>query len=449
MNQTILIRNIRYLMVDEDPIRLSEPTDILIQGDRFSRIEPGILAPEADVVDGSDRYLLPGLIQTHVHLCQTLFRSLADDVPLLMWLNQTILPMESCHSYQSLYWSSILGLAELIDSGTTTIVDMATNHHTDAVFQAMADMGIRGYSGKMMMDMARNPRAAGLVSETETALDESLELMKQWHDYQNGRLQYILNPRFAVTCSRSMLKSIGEFADHHQLMIHTHASENTGEIELIRQETGMENVEYLGNLGLLNSSLLLAHCIWLDDKEFDLIRQSGTTVLHCPSSNLKLGSGIAQVVRMMKMGIPVTLGADGAACSNTLSIWNEIRSAALLQKVKLGPDAIRADDLLRMVTAIPARSLHRDHQIGRIVVGLKADAVILNPQAGFSMQPFAEERIASYLVYSADPRQVESVLIDGVFRKRDFKLMMPCSYDHLISQVRQQLQDVQRRCQLL
>lgn len=445
----ILIKNIKYLHLDDDRINLSGPVDVLIFQDRFYRIESAITDPEAEVVDGSGRYLLPGLIQTHVHLCQTIFRSQADDVPLLTWLNQTILPMESCHSFDSLYWSSIQGLAELIDSGTTTIVDMATNHHTEAVFQAMADMGIRGYSGKMMMDMARNPRAAGLVSETEAALEESLQLMRQWHDYQDGRLNYILNPRFAVTCSRSMLISIGEFAAQHQLFVHTHASENTGEVDLIRQETGMVNVEYLDSVGLLNPSLLLAHCIWLNENEFRRLQQSGTTVLHCPSSNLKLGSGIAQVVKMLEMGIPVTLGADGAACSNTLSVWNEMRLAALLQKVNHGPDAIHADQIVKMVTTIPAKSLNREHEIGNIRIGMKADAIILNPQSALSMQPFSEDRLSSYLAYSAGPQQVESVLINGKFCKRDFKLIMPYTEEQIITRVIQELKDVQRRSKSL
>ena len=244
------------------------------------------------VFDYSDFTLIPGFVQTHVHLCQTLFRGLADDLELLDWLQNRIFPFENSHTYQSLKSSAQIGLYELQAGGTTTILDMGTINHHEAVFEQLGYSGMRAYSGKCMVD--ENDLLPIFKETKDDSLKKSYDLAKEFHRTENGRLNYAFAPRFVLSCSEEMLKETYEMMfDFPGTLYHTHSSENKGEIAAVKSKTGMENIEYFNSIGVLGERTVLAHGIHVNDKEIEILKSTKTRIAHCPSANLKLASGIA------------------------------------------------------------------------------------------------------------------------------------------------------------
>ncbi len=392
--------------------------DLLIEGDRIVSI--GESGKSADVViDASDFVVLPGFIQTHIHLCQTLFRGSADDLALIDWLKKRVWPMEAAHTRESIAASARLGIAELIKGGTTCALTMETVSHTAEVFRAVEESGFRATVGKCMMDKGDEVPEA-LQEVTRDSIDESIELLEEWHGREEGRIRYCFAPRFAVSCTRELLEHVGRLAKERGVMIHTHASENRTECEIVETETGMRNVAYLNEVGLTGNHVVLAHCVHLEDDEVSILRETSTNVSHCPSSNLKLGSGIAPIKKLLENGVSVSLGADGAACNNRLDMFTEMRTATLLQKGLHGPEVLPARRALRMATVDGARALGLDDQIGSLEVGKKADVVLLNLKA-LHNSPRPED-VVSTVVYSATPADVHAVLVDGQFLMKEGRL---------------------------
>jgi len=371
------------------------------------------------VIDAAGCAVIPGFVQTHIHLCQTIFRGAADDLALIDWLKQRVWPMEAAHSAASIKASARLGIAELIKGGTTCALTMETVNHTEEVFKVVEESGFRATVGKCMMDKGDEvPRA--LQEQTANSIDESLELLEEWHGKANGRIRYCFAPRFAVSCTRELLEKVARLARVRGVMIHTHASENTTECEMVEQETGLRNITYLDSLGLTGRHVALAHCVHLSDDEIETLKTTQTNVAHCPSSNLKLGSGIAPIVKLLEQGVSVSLGADGAACNNRLDMFTEMRTAALLQKALHGPEVLPASRALRMATIDGARALGLDAEIGSIEAGKRADLALVRLDR-LHATPVAD--VVSALVYSAQPDDVEAVLIEGEFVLRDGKLL--------------------------
>jgi 5-methylthioadenosine/S-adenosylhomocysteine deaminase len=371
-----------------------------------------------EVIDGRDRILMPGFVQTHIHLCQTLFRGAADDLALIDWLKQRVWPMEAAHTHESLYASARLGIAELIKGGTTCALTMETVNHTEAVFRAAEESGFRATIGKCMMD-AGDDVPARLKEETEASIAESVQLLKEWHGRADGRIRYCFAPRFAVSCTRGLLEEVSKLSRKHGVMVHTHASENRDEIALVETLTGKRNIEYLRDVGLTASHVVLAHCVWLDEREMEILLSTGTHVSHCPSSNLKLASGIARIPEMIQRGISVSLGADGAPCNNRLDMFTEMRTAALIQKALHGPQTLPALTALRMATINGAKALGLEDSIGSIEVGKRADLILLKLSA---LHTTPRPDLISTIVYAAEASNVEMVIIDGqiVMQGRDF-----------------------------
>src|SRR5262252_261292 len=330
------------------------------------------------VIDAAGGYVLPGFVQTHVHLCQTLFRGYADDLHLMDWLRTRVWPMEAAHTPDTLRAAARLATTELLSSGTTAVLTMETVHDTDAVFEAVAESGLRATIGKCMMDSA--PYAPQRLQEvTRVSIDESLMLRKRWHGAANGRIHTAFAPRFAVSCSRELLESVASLSIDQHALVHTHASESREEIEIVRQLSGgMDNLEYLAHVRLASPRLCVAHCVWADDREQSLLAEHDVKVMHCPGSNLKLGSGLAPVVEMRHKGITVSLGADGAACNNRLDMFEEMRLAAVLQAVRHQPGALPARDVVWMATRAGARTMGLEHEIGSIEIGKRADVIVVN-----------------------------------------------------------------------
>lgn len=386
--------------------------DIRIEDDLIQAIGPDLQPAPADtIIDATGRTVIPGFVQTHIHLCQTLFRGKGDDLELLDWLKKRIWPLEAAHDPESIYYSAMLGIGELIQSGTTTIVDMETVHHTEHAFQAIAESGIRALSGKVMMDKGAEVPLR-LQEDTWSSIQQSVDLLEKWNHYDNGRIQYAFSPRFVISCTETLLREVQKLSAHYQVKVHTHASENQHEIQIVQEETGMRNVVYLDHLGLANERLILAHCIWLDAEEKRIIRERGVHVSHCPGSNLKLASGFADTPGMLELDISLSLGADGAPCNNNLDMFNEMRLAALIQKPVHGPTAMNARSIFRMATIGGARAVGLEKQIGSLEVGKKADLAILNLN-NFHTYPSYDVDPISRIVYSATRADVESTIING------------------------------------
>lgn len=404
----VLFRDALIVTMDEN--RSVFTGSLLVENDRIKEINPKNCQAE-QIIDCRGRVLIPGLVQTHVHLVQVLFRGQADDLALLDWLRKKIWPLEAAHDSESIYYSALLGISELLRGGTTSIIDMATVNHTESVFQAISETGIRAVSGKCMMDSGADV-PPGLAETTEQSLQQSLDLLDKWHGSDNGRIQYAFNPRFVLSCSKELMIEVGELARRKGVMVHTHASENRDEIALVEQIMGRRNILFFDDIGLTGENLVLAHCIWVNEEELQVLKNSGTTVAHCPSANLKLGSGIAPTVKMAEMGIKLSIGADGAPCNNNLDPFMEMRLAALIQKPIHGPTAMPAERVFEMATLGGAAAMNLSGEIGSIKTGKKADLVLIDLNKPHSM-PEAGTNIYSRLVYEAKAADVCLTMVDG------------------------------------
>jgi 5-methylthioadenosine/S-adenosylhomocysteine deaminase len=372
------------------------------------------------VIDARGAYLLPGFIQTHVHLCQTLFRGYADDMPLLDWLKRRVWPMEAAHTPQTLRASARLAAAELLLTGTTCALTMETVHDTDVVFEALETMGLRAVVGKCMMDSDREVPSR-LQERTQASIDESVALRTRWEGRGNGRLRAAFAPRFAVSCSRELLEAVADLSQRERVIVHTHAAENRDEIDVVRALSGgMSNIEYLADTGLATPHLCTAHCVWVNERDQALLAERDVKVMHCPSSNLKLGSGLAPVAEMRARGISVSLGADGAACNNRLDMFEEMRLAATLQAVRQRPGALTARDAVWMATREGARALGAADELGSIEPGKRADLILVERDRPH-LAPDAD--VWSTLVYAARGSDVRLTMVDGEVLVNDFALI--------------------------
>jgi 5-methylthioadenosine/S-adenosylhomocysteine deaminase len=398
---TIVTMNDRFDLVDGD---------VSIRDGRIAALGSTVSTPHDAVIDAQGGYVLPGLIQTHIHLCQTLFRGYADDLPLMDWLRTRVWPMEAAHTPDTLRAATRLATAELLASGTTAVLTMETVHDTDVVFEEVAASGLRATIGKCMMDSAAQVPTR-LQEQTRTSIDESVAIRRRWHGAANGRLHAAFAPRFAVSCSRALLEAVADLSGADHALVHTHASESRDEIAIVQQLTGARsNIEYLATVRLASPQLCAAHCVWADERDQRLLADHDVKVMHCPGSNLKLGSGIAPVPEMRARGITVSLGADGAACNNRLDMFEEMRLAAVLQAMRRQPGVLAARDVLWMATRAGARTLGLEHEIGSLEVGKKADVIVVErnrPHLAPGPDPY------STLVYAARGSDVRTTIVDG------------------------------------
>ena len=361
------------------------------------------------VLDVDGCAVVPGFVQGHVHLCQTLFRGMGDDLPLLTWLNERIWPLEAAHDPRSLRASADLGIAELIKGGTTTVLDMGTVRHHDAVFEALRDSGLRAVSGKTMMDAGAGV-PAGLRETTAGSLAESDDLCARWHGAEGGRLRYAYSPRFILSCTEALFRGCVERSRSRGALLHTHASEHPGERAAVRAALGMDDIDALRAWGFAGPDVVIAHGVQLTPQQRRMMAKDQTRVTHCPSANLKLGSGIAKVARMQRAGIVVALGADGAACNNNLDALLEMRLASLLAKRFGDTGALPARRVLRMATIDGARALGLADEVGSLEVGKRADVTVIDLSTTH-VEPWGEP--AARIVYAAQSRDVRHVVVDG------------------------------------
>ena len=372
------------------------------------------------IIDCGGCIVMPGLVQAHVHTCQTLARGRADDMELLDWLRNVIWPYEGKLDEAAARASGELACAELLLGGTTAILDMGTVHHTDMLFDAAERAGIRATIGKAMMDYDDPQIPPGLRESTQASLDSSAKLIARWHGAARGRLRYAYAPRFVLSCTDELLREVGAQAKIRGVRIHTHASENHGEVALVRQRFGKDNIQVLDDLGLLGDHTCIAHCIHLSEAEKRLLAARGAHVCHCPSSNLKLASGICPVPELIAAGVAVAIGADGAPCNNNLDGFVELRLAALLHKHRFGPRALPAPEVVRLATMGGAAALGLADQIGSLELGKRADVIAIDVTALHTVPTGSPWSMVAYAAQSCDVRHVA---VDGAMVVRDRRLL--------------------------
>ena len=408
----LLIKNGRvWPAADRDVI---ENGSVLIRDGRIAKVGK-FVARGDEVIDAQGCLVMPGFVQGHIHLCQTLFRGAAEDLALLPWLKTFIWPLEAAHDEASIHASAALTCAELVRGGTTAFLSIETVRHTASVLEAVDESGLIGVVGHCLMDETGGYDP--LSVPVEDALAYCDVLLR--HYARHPRLRVAVAPRFALSCSAENLREASAYARDRGLMLHTHASEQVEEVDLVRKLTGMNNVEFLDSVGLSGADVCLAHCVHTSAREREVMRDTRSSVAHCPSANFKLGSGIAPIPEYLRMGINVAIGADGAPCNNRLDQVIEMREAGLMQKIRIGPEALFATDIVKMATEGGARALGRESEMGTLDPGKRAN-IILVDQSGFHALPSDDP--AATLVYSNTAADVVMTLVDGEVLYEDGKL---------------------------
>ncbi|HKA37514.1 MAG TPA: amidohydrolase family protein [Thermoanaerobaculia bacterium] len=383
-------------------------------GEEAARLAAG--SEDVARLDARGKWLLPGFVQAHLHLCQTLLRNGPEELELLPWLATHVWPGEAAHDRGTMSVSARLGLSECLASGVTAALDMGTVRHSDELFEAAARSGIRYRGGNVLMD---DPETTppNLRAPAQEGLAETERLRRAFHGMEGGRLAVAVQPRFAVSCTDGLLRKAAEYAAEHGLVLHTHASENRGEIDLVRKRTGKENIEYLDSTGLLTERTCVAHAVHTGAKEWGLLSARRTSVAHCPSSNMRLGSGVCPAADLARAGVNVALGSDGAACNNSLDPFREMRRAGDLAMARTPSERISAFELLRMATWHGARALHLSGPEG-VVAGARADFVVLDPEAGWSLPDEWSKEPYGAIVHSMSRANVFATVVAGVVRYR-------------------------------
>lgn len=360
----------------------------------------------------NDHALIPGLINLHTHAAMTLMRGFSDDLPLMEWLNKYIWPIENQHvDSQFVLDGTQLACAEMIKGGITCFNDMY--FFPESCAEAAIHAGMRAAIGMIVIDF---PTA--YASDADDYLAKGLKLRDQYH--QHPLLSFCFAPHAPYTVSDKTFSSILTYAEQLNTPIHTHLHESQDEIRINLESNGVRPIERLHQLGLLSPSLIAVHMVHLTDYEIKLVHQYGCSVVHCPSSNMKLASGFAPIPALLNQGVNVGLGTDGAASNNRLDMFEEMRQAALLAKATSGQaDALPAHQALRMATLNGANALGLGEITGSLAVGKAADITAIN-FSDLNLTPCYDP--ASHLVYTASREQVSHVWVNGRMLLDDKKL---------------------------
>lgn len=379
---------------------------LVVEGSRIvylAEAHPGALADGAERISGSGLLFMPGLINTHGHAAMTLLRGYADDMVLQDWLQNKIWPLEARFTAEDVRAGAALAAVEMLKSGTTAFVDMYD--HMDEVAQVVEQAGLRGVLARGVI---------GLCSEAEqrAKLEDAIRFARDWHGKADGRLRVMMSPHAPYTCPPAFIEQFVQAAHDLDLPMHTHMSETAAEVEQNVRDYGVRPVEHLDRLGMFSRPTLVAHAVHLNDDEIALLAERGVAVSHNPASNLKLASGVARVPDMLRAGVTVSLGTDGAASNNNLDVFDEIRLAALIHKGVSGdPTTVPAYEALKLGTVYGAKAIWQSDEIGSLKPGMRADIVALDID-----QPHYYPRtdLISHLVYAGNGRDVKHVWVDGV-----------------------------------
>lgn len=352
------------------------------------------------VIDCTDKLLMPGFVNTHTHAAMTLFRSYADDMALMDWLENKVWPAEANLTGDDVYWGTMLAIAEMLRSGTTAFADMY--FFMNDVANAVAESGIRAVLARGM---------AGVAPTANQALEETEAFFKAWNGGADGRITVMVGPHAPYTCPPDYLKKVMALAGKLGAEIHIHLSETAGEVETCRSKFGKSPIALMDELGLFEHGVLAAHCVHVSPEDIAIMKVKKVRVAHNPGSNMKLASGVAPVSAMLEAGVCVGLGTDGAASNNNLDMLEELRLAALLPKVStLCPTVIPAAQAVDMVAAQGAKAIGLGATVGKLAPGFKADITAVS-MTGPHWYP-RHDRL-SLLTYSANSADVSMVMVDG------------------------------------
>ncbi|MGQ9812378.1 MAG: amidohydrolase [Dissulfurimicrobium sp.] len=365
----------------------------------------------AKKIDRPSGLLAPGLINTHTHAAMTIFRGLADDLPLKTWLEKHIFPKEARLTREIIALGTELACAEMIRCGTTGFVDMYL--FEDTVASVVDSTGLRAWLGEGIFDFPSPAFLSGM-----DAIKETERLISKWHGHT--RINITVDPHTPYTCSPDLLVKARELADRYGAMTVIHLAETDWEMHEIQTRFGASPICHLDRLGLLNERLLAVHCVALDKDDIKLLAKKRVRVVHCPESNLKLASGVAPVAKMIEEGVIVALGTDGAASNNDLDLMSEMDTAAKLQKgVRKDPTVIPASQALAMSTTWAAKALHRD-DLGSLKTGMQADVIVIDLNQ-VHLRPCYNP--VSHIVYVAKSGDVQDVIASGKVLMEDRKLI--------------------------
>ncbi|HBW36969.1 amidohydrolase [Desulfosporosinus sp. BICA1-9] len=386
--------------------------EVAVEGDRIVSVGEKGSAPPGfrpdRILDLPDDVVMPGLINTHTHAAMTLLRSYADDLPLMPWLNEKVWPFEDKLTAEDIYWGTALALCEMIRSGTTTMLDMYAS--MDQVAEAVLHAGTRAVLSRGMIGNGPNGKLA---------LQESLDLVKQYHGAGEGRVLVMFGPHAPYTCSGEYLQLVKAEADRLGVGIHIHVAETLDEIKIIQDQYGKTPVQWLEGLGIFGGHVVAAHCVHLTPEDREILARRQVCVAHNPESNMKLHSGTAPIPELRAEGVVVGLGTDGASSNNNLDLFGEMRSAAFQQKLRVDSTVLPAYEVLEMATVGGARTLGLK-DVGMLAPGFKADLITIDLDQPHFYPRFS---IPAHLVYVAHAGDVRTVMVDGKLLMEDRKLL--------------------------
>lgn len=382
--------------------------DLMIEEGRIASILSSGQGEGDEIFDGKGKVaVIPGLVNTHTHAAMTLLRGLGEELPLQEWLNEKMWPVEARLDAEKVYWGTRLALLEMAAAGTTCFADM---------YFFMEDVARASHETGMRCGLSR-----GLIGDDMKRLEENLDLADRWHG-KDGLVRVQIGPHAPYTVPPKMLETVAATAREKGLGVHVHWLETEWEVGYIRDELGKDPVDLIFETGLGDvSSLILAHGVWFPEERLGDIARDNLTVVHNPSSNMKLGSGIAPVSEMLQAGVHVALGTDGAASNNRLDMWQEMRETALLHKGwKKDPTVVTAREVLRMATWEGARALGFS-EVGALREGWQADLALIDLDRPEFMG-WDVENLAHFLVYAGNASQVLGTLTAGkwLYRKGEF-----------------------------
>jgi len=404
----ILIEDILTVIEKEDNYVVQE-TSIYIENDKIVGIGTYEKEFKPEVtISGKNKLAIPGLINAHTHAYMSLFRNCADDLPFSKWLFDHILPLEDKLTGEDAYWGSMLGIMEMIRTGTTCFTDM--HMFINETSKAADESGIRAC---ITRGLVGNGKDEGGIRRIKEAKEE----IEYWKAKGNDRITFMVAPHAPYTCDDKYLLDVIDFAKDYQLGINIHLSESRNELADIYSRYQCTPTEYLYNLGVFDNNTLAAHCVYLTENDIKLLSENKVNVVTCPVSNLKLGNGIAPITSLMDSNINICLGTDGAASNNTLNMFKELQFVTLIHKGKEEKaDVVSASTGLKFATTNGAKALGLGKELGKIEVGYKADITILDID---KPQYYPRNNLLSALAYSTTGEEVTTVIVNGAILMKD------------------------------
>ena len=414
--KTILIKDAIILKqenINGKIVQRAKKESLLIENDKIAEISQNIDSIAIDnLIDGHNKILMPGLINTHTHISMNLFRGLADEMELDTWLNDHIWPIEAKLNGDYCYIGALLAQVEMIKSGTTTFNDMY--FFMEDVAKSVEESGIRGCLSYGMIDF-------GNKEKRENEFRENISLIKKCNNTANGRIKTFFGPHSTYTTSKDLLERVRREANKYKTKIHIHMNETEKEINDVIEATGKRPFEYLEDIGFLDSDVIAAHGVCLSKEEIAIIKENNVNVSHNPCSNMKLSSGISPVAELLANGICVSIGTDSVASNNNLDLFEEMKFASLLQKVNTTkPKILPSDEVINMATLNGAKSLGLENDIGSLEVGKAADMILIDINSP-NLVPMSKQ-ISSNLVYAANGSNVHTTICNGEILMENRKL---------------------------